>query len=85
MGWTFFYLVVILKIPVAALFYIVWWAAREPAPPEPAPRPREPERRDRHPHRPFPRVPRRGPHGDALPPPPPRVRPVVARARRVER
>jgi hypothetical protein len=26
--WPIFYLMVILKIPVAALLYLVWWAAR---------------------------------------------------------
>jgi hypothetical protein len=38
--------------------------------------------RDPHPRRPLPRRPRRGPHGGALPPSPPRVR-GVSRARRV--
>jgi len=64
-----FFLMVILKIPVAALLYLVWWAFRantlpEEAPPEPEdhrfPRfRREPKR---------PRGPRRGSHGPgALP------------------
>ena len=34
-----------------------------------------------HPHPKLPRSPRRGPHGDPLPLPPPRVRRVTARAR----
>ena len=28
MGWTFVYLMLILKIPIAALLWIVWWAIR---------------------------------------------------------
>jgi hypothetical protein len=87
MGWTFVYLMLVLKIPIAALLYIVWWAIRsEPQQTEPTPdggggtKTREP-RHPRHPRRPFPRHPRRGPHGDPLPLPPPRTRSVVARAR----
>ena len=40
-------------------------------------------RHPRHPRTPLPRHPRRGPHGDPLPFPPPRTRTVVARARRI--
>jgi hypothetical protein len=87
MGWTFVYLMLVLKIPIAALLYIVWWAIKsEPQQAEPTPdgdggtKTREP-RRPPHPRRPFPRHPRRGPHGDPLPLPPPRTRSVVARAR----
>jgi hypothetical protein len=90
MGWTFVYLMLILKIPIVALLTIVWWAIRstpEESTPERADdgggsktRPRHP----RHPRKPLPRHPRRGPHGDPLPLPPPRMRPVVARARRTD-
>ena len=38
-----------------------------------------------HPARPLPRTPRRGPHGEPALPAPPRVRPVTARARELER
>jgi hypothetical protein len=91
MGWTFVYLMLILKIPIVALLGIVWWAIRS------TPETAEPERADdgggsktrhrhpRHPRKPLPRHPRRGPHGDPLPLPPPRVRTVVARARRIDR
>jgi len=88
MGWTFVYLMLILKIPIVALLLIVRWAIR--ATPEES----EPERADdsggsktrpRHPRKPLPRHPRRGPHGDPLPLPPPRSRTVVARARRSDR
>ncbi|MEA2180280.1 MAG: hypothetical protein QOG77_3577 [Solirubrobacteraceae bacterium] len=87
MDWAFIWLMFGLKIPIVALLLIVWWAIRS-----------EPEQTDsteaddggtktrrRHPHRPFPRRPRRGPHGDPLPLPPPRTRAVVARAKRSDR
>lgn len=28
MGWGFFWLMVVLKVPIAALLYIVWWAIK---------------------------------------------------------
>jgi hypothetical protein len=74
-----------LKIPLAGLIYIVWWAIKQ-----------EPDqtsssdddggiKRDRaHPRKPFPRRPRRGPHGDPPPLPPARVRTVRARARTLD-
>jgi hypothetical protein len=70
-----------LKLPIAALIYIVWWAIKQ--------EPDEPssdddggiKRRRPHPPKPFPRRPRRGPHGDPAPSPPARVRTVRARAR----
>ncbi len=67
--WPIFFLAVILKIPIAALLYLVWWAIHqapevEEAPPESDERDRL-ERR-RRPRRP--RDPRRGPHApDAQP------------------
>lgn len=70
--WPIFFLGVVLKIPVAMLLYLVWWAFRANTIPEEAPP--EPEdhrfrRFRREPKRP--RGPRRGPHGpgDALPAP----------------
>jgi len=81
------YLFVFLKLPIVALFAIVWWAVHQ-----------EPEvaedsgdggqRRAQRPHPPprLPRLPRRGPHGDEALPAPPRVRtPLAARARELER
>jgi hypothetical protein len=73
--WAVFWLAVILKIPIAALLYIVWWAVKEPPQPgigeddgggsvRDGPRPRlQP-----------PTPPRRGPHGDLPPASPARVR-----------
>ncbi len=84
MAWTMFFLFVALKVPLLALCWLVWWAIRQ------EPQLEEPEgeggsRYRPHPHRPLPRAPRRGPHGDPAPLPPPRVRKVAARARQLER
>jgi hypothetical protein len=76
------YLFVFLKLPIAALCWIVWWAVHQT--PDEAEQPggggsyRRP-----HPPPRLPRAPRRGPHGDRMPLPPPRVRPLRAKARRV--
>jgi hypothetical protein len=92
MSATFIFLMLVLKLPIFALFYIVWYAVKSPPEPEPVaeddggtkgplnPRPRHP-----HPRPALPRNPRRGPHGAPRVAPPPRVRTVVARARRVAR
>ena len=65
MVWEFVFMMVILKIPIAYLGCVVYWAVKaEPKPPEPAvvhaglpgPEPREP-------WRPRGRTPRPGPHG----------------------
>jgi hypothetical protein len=74
--WAVFWLAVVLKIPICALLYIVWWAAKDP-----------PEawadgdddggaRRDgpHHPRLDPPRSPRRGPHADPPPQAPARAR-----------
>jgi hypothetical protein len=80
-GWAFVYMMVILKIPVAAALYIVWWSVR--AQPESA----DEQRSNgggggwRHPRPRRPRPPRRGPHAEPPPRPPSRVR---ARARVAE-
>jgi hypothetical protein len=67
--WPIFFLAVILKIPIAALLYLVWWAIHQT--PEEEEVPPTAEERDRL-HRPRkprrPRGPRRGPHApDSLP------------------
>jgi hypothetical protein len=92
-AWTFIWLMVILKIPVVAMFLLVRWAVKQ-EPTEawgesdedggisPKPRPRHPG----HPRSRLPRSPRRGPHhGAPAPLSPPRVRSVVARARLTQR
>lgn len=86
MDWTFLYLMVFLKLPIAALAWIVWWAIKA----EPEPDADDAEgtdgggggsKRPREPIGPRPRS--RGPHGDPGLPGPPRSRPVVAQGRRV--
>jgi hypothetical protein len=85
-----FFLMVILKIPVAALLYLVWWAFRASTEPEQSPPESEDHRFPRFRSEPKrPRGPRRGGHGpDALPLPdcPPggrtRVTPPAVPARR---
>jgi hypothetical protein len=62
MGWAFLWLMLVLKIPIAALLYIVWWAIKQNDEETIA------DSGDggvRPPHRPrLPRHPRRrGPHG----------------------
>ena len=93
MSATFIFLMLVLKLPIFALLYIVWWAIHAVPEPEPVTdedggtkKPLAPPPRPRHPHprSPLPRSPRRGPHGAPALPAPPRVRTVVARARRVE-
>jgi hypothetical protein len=76
MTWGFIWMAVVLKIPIVALLWLVWWAVRaepEPAAGEPAegggggghsPRPRRP------------RSPRRGDHAEPPPKSPPRIRAV---------
>ena len=73
-----------LKIPIVMLGCIVWWAVRQ-KPEEVDPDGGGGTKRRPHPPRPLPRTPRRGPHGDPAPLPPPRVRSVAARARQLER
>jgi len=68
--WPIFFLGVILKIPVGALLYLVWWALHADTIQEDAPPDAEDHdfrRFRREPKRP--RDPRRGPHGpgDAMP------------------
>lgn len=87
MEWTgFLFLMLALKIPLGMLLYLVWWAIRQTPDDEQQPHGGDGGSRiDKHPRRPFPRRPRRGPHGDPGPVSPPRVRTTVARARTPER
>jgi hypothetical protein len=83
---------VILKIPIVALFLLVRWAIRqtpEGAPEEDGGIGFAPSPRPRHPHRPHSRLPhasRRGPHrGAPALRSPPRVRALPARGRIAQR
>jgi hypothetical protein len=74
-----------LKIPLIALICLVWWAVKQ----EPDSAHAEDDdggikRPHQHPRQPFPRSPRRGPHGDPAPQPPARVRTLRARARTLD-
>jgi len=87
--WTFIWLMFLLKIPIVALFLLVRWAVRQT--PEGTPGGDGgvgPRSRPRHPHRRRPRGPRpriRGPHGEASPPSPARVRTAVVGTRLPQR
>jgi hypothetical protein len=73
--WAMFWLFLVMKIPIVALLYIVWWAIREP--PVPATEAGDGgggSRRDPHPRIRPPHPPRRGPHAEPAPPAPERVR-----------
>jgi hypothetical protein len=80
--WGFLWLMLALKVPIAALIYIIWWAIKQ-KPEESPPSDDDGGQRHKlpHPREPFPRRPRRGPHGDPAPSSPPRVRTVRAKAR----
>src|SRR3954449_8794825 len=79
-SWTFLYLMVGLKIPIAALLYLVWWAIHQVPETEPGAGDGG-NRRPRHPRPPLPRRPRpRGAHGLPVPVPPQRMRVVTARS-----
>lgn len=72
--WGFFWIMVVLKIPLGMLLYIVWWAIH--AEPEPVEGSDDDggQRNGRGPRVNPPHPPRRGPHGDPASPPPDRVR-----------
>ncbi|HEX8744879.1 MAG TPA: hypothetical protein VF712_17275 [Thermoleophilaceae bacterium] len=77
MGWGFVWMMVVLKIPVIALLYLVYWAVKQTDAEAELPSDGG-GGSDRHPHRGHgprrPRPPRRGPHAAAPPRPPSRVR-----------
>lgn len=84
MTFTIIWMLVLLKIPVIAALWIVWWAIRaEPVPEDPTGRDGGSRVNPRcHPRPRHPRPPRRGPHAAPAPPAPARVR---ARGRRLVR
>ncbi|HEU4974740.1 MAG TPA: hypothetical protein VFT50_06585 [Baekduia sp.] len=87
MTWGFIWLMLVLKLPIAALLWIVWWAVHQETDPQ-----ADGDDEDggtkvdaddrgtpRRPRPPFPR--RRGPHGGPTVPSPPRVRTTTTVAR----
>ena len=86
MSWTFLYLMLFLKLPIAGLLWLVWWAIHQDTetPISSGEDDGGSRLRPHHPRPPLPRTPRRGPHGTPPPASPPRTRTVIARARRVE-
>jgi hypothetical protein len=82
MGWGFVWLMLVLKIPIALLLWLVWWAIRQAPDDAGDAQGGDGGTKVRHPHDPLPRHPRRrGPHGEPLPAGPPRTRTRVARPR----
>lgn len=63
MGWTLFFMMVILKIPLAAAILLIWYAIKQEPTPEEEPGGDERGPRRKPPSRP--RSPRRGPAGGA--------------------
>lgn len=61
MGWTLFFMLVVLKIPLAAALYIIWYAIK--AEPVPDDGESDTERGPKRKPPPHPRPPRRGPAG----------------------
>lgn len=90
MTWTFVWLMLGLKIPIAALIYLVWWSVKDP--PEQVPAADDSSSNGgsdrvaphRHPRKPLPRHPRRGPHGGLAASPPARMRTTRTRTRTIE-
>jgi len=80
----FVWMMLALKIPIAGLLYLVWWASRAPEPEQgETPEPARLSGGPLHPRAPrWPRPPRRGPHAEPAPRPPQRVR---AQGRRLAR
>jgi hypothetical protein len=73
--WAFFWLAVVLKIPIFALLYLVWWAIRQSdVEVEPVDEGGGSDRTGHGPRARPPKPPRRGPHADPPPRPPERVR-----------
>jgi hypothetical protein len=82
-AWMFVWLMLILKIPIAALLYLVWWASKTPETQGESPEPARLRPGPIHPRSPrWPSPPRRGPHAEKPPRAPQRVR---AQARKLTR
>jgi hypothetical protein len=84
MEWAMLFLFFGLKAPLLALCWLVWWAIHQTDDPAEEGGGDGGLKRRHHPLGPLPRPPRRGPHGDPLPPSPPRVRTMTLRSRELE-
>jgi hypothetical protein len=83
--WGFLWIMLALKIPLVALLWLVWWAVHAEPETEQDSKGGDGGIKHRpHPRKPFPRRPRRGPHGEPALPAPSRTRSVVARAKRID-
>jgi hypothetical protein len=86
MSASYFWLILLLKIPVIGFVWLVWRALRNADEQQPLPAGDDAggskRRLDPHPRPRVPRAPRRGPHGAAPTPTPNRIRSVNARASR---
>jgi hypothetical protein len=78
----FLWLMVALKVPIAALLYLVWWATRAPEEAGSAEEWKKPRVEPDHPRPRKPRPPRRGPHAEPPPRTPNRVRALRGRTLR---
>lgn len=81
MDWTFIYLMFVLKIPIAGLLWIVWWAIHQTPETDAGDGGDGGTHAPTGPRRPSPPVPRRGPHSEPQPPAPARVRTPATRER----
>jgi len=82
---TFIYMMLVLKIPIGALLYIVWWAIKSTPDVEGSDEDGGSKRWPHGPRPPHKPLPRRGPHAEPPPPSPARTRTVVARGRDPQR
>jgi hypothetical protein len=86
MGWGLLWLFLVLKIPLLAACWLVWWAIhQEPEEESTGDGGSRVRRHPHHPRPPLPHAPRRGPHGEQALPSPPRMRTVRVRARSASR
>jgi hypothetical protein len=80
--WAIFWLALVMKIPIALLLYLVWWAVKDPPLAEATDDGDGGSRRHGPgPRLPRPQPPRRGPHADPPPRAPARVRATALPAR----
>lgn len=81
MDWGFIWIMFILKLPLFALLYIIWWAIRDAPDPAQAEDQEGGSKDPRLPRPAGPTAPRRGPHGEPAVPPPSRARTTTGRSR----